>query len=223
VENSSTPVEYSPLSVRYDGNWKHDQGVTSFNIEANALFRGMGNDQRQFTTKRPLPTSDESVRPGGRTNYFYLGARLEHRQNLPYDIQAVALMDGQVATDMLINNEQFTAGGMGSVRGYHQVEILGDHGVSGSLELYSPKLALNDWDFVQELRALTFVDAARTSIIKPLNLQPDHYDLVSTGVGLKWQFWKHLIGEFYWAYPFTRTQNVNPGTQRIDFRLLLDY
>ena len=225
IVTSSAPATYAPFTARYDGTWKHDEGQTVFGIEANVLFRGMGNSQEEFTEKRSSPdtVSANKKKPGARTDYAYLGVDFEHRQKLPYDTLALGRMSGQVASGMLINNEQFTSGGMRSVRGYHEVEVLGDHGVSGSLEFYTPKLAMEDWDFADELRALVFLDAARASVIHQTNQQPNYYDIASSGAGLKWQLWKHFNGELYWSYPFSKTEHVNPGNQRVDFRVLLDY
>ena len=214
VSTDSTPVEYAPFSVRYDGTWRHSEDATStLGLEGNLLVRGLGNDISEFERKRQ----------GARTNYAFFGLDLEHRHVLPYDSRLVARFSGQVADGRLINNEQFTGGGMRSVRGYHEVEVLGDDGVSGSLELYTPRLAPSEWDFADELRMLAFVDGARTWVIQPLNELPGRFDIASSGIGMKWQLWKHLTGEFYWSYPFIRTQYVNPGNQRLDFRIAMEF
>jgi hemolysin activation/secretion protein len=214
VRTDSTPVEYVPFTARYDLTLKHSpEALTTFGLEGNVLFRGMGNDEAQFDRKRL----------GSRTNYAYFGADLEHRHTLPFDTRLIGRLSGQIADGRLISNEQFTAGGIRSVRGYHEVEVLGDDGLSGSLEFYGPSLTPDSWDFADDLRAIVFADAARVWVIEPLNDQPDHYDLASAGVGTKWQFWKHLNGEVYWSYPFTRTQYVNPGNQRIDFRIAMEF
>jgi hemolysin activation/secretion protein len=123
----------------------------------------------------------------------------------------------------LISNEQFSAGGPLSVRGYHQTQSLGDHGVNLSMELYSPRLLPNDWDIVQSFRLLTFFDWANLWTNAPIAPTPASVTLASTGIGLRTQLFKHLLGELDWSYPFYRLSTIEAGQQRVDFRMVYEF
>src|SRR5262249_7456373 len=78
-------------------------------------------------------------------------------------------VDGQVASEPLISNEQFGAGGVNSVRGYHEGEVFGDNGWHVSLEQKTPAHVIG---FVHRLplavRGSLFMDYAETFLIDPL-------------------------------------------------------
>ena len=94
------------------------------------------------------------------------------------------------------------------------------------MELHSPKLFSNDWESVQNFRALAFAEWAGlwSSNLVPT---PNNTFLASTGVGLRMKIYKSLTGEFDWSYPLraysSLTSNVGVGQQRVDFRVLYEF
>lgn len=210
ADSKNTPISYSPFYTAYSGGYNFENGsLSQFNVEANFSVRGLGNTQKEFENKRY----------GSRSNYLYLSGDLKHKQVLPYDMRVLARLSGQVADSPLISNEQFTAGGWQTVRGYHETEVLGDDGVMGSFEFHSPDLAFLKPDSMDQLRFLTFVDAARAWVHSPLPGTPKLYDITSFGAGFRSQWLKHLVGELDWEYPMSNTNYVRSGDQRLDFRV----
>ncbi|MDD5036231.1 MAG: POTRA domain-containing protein [Methylococcaceae bacterium] len=213
-DTQNTPITYAPFNLAYSGGFNYGDGsATTFNVETDFSFRGLGNDPKQFENKRA----------GSRANYFALSGDLKHRQVLPADFILQARLSGQIADSPLISNEQFGAGGWQTVRGYHETERLGDDGVNGSLELYSPDLGKYLHEGLNQLRFLAFGDAARLWINKPLLGTPTRYDLLSAGLGFRMQMFQHLLADFDWAYPFTATDYVKVGAQRLDFRMAYEF
>jgi hemolysin activation/secretion protein len=212
-DTQRTPITYVPFMLGYEAGLKGERYISSLNLETNFSIRGLGNEQQEFEDKRFT----------ARSNYLYLTGEFRHQQLLPYDLRLIGRLSGQVTESPLISNEQFSAGGVGSVRGYHQTEVLGDHGVNASLELYSPPLEPANWDFVQSLRALIFTEGAKLWVVKPLPGTPREYELASAGAGLRLQVFKHLSGELDWAYPFIRVNRIDPGEQRVDFRVSYEF
>jgi hemolysin activation/secretion protein len=139
------------------------------------------------------------------------------------DFRLQSRLQGQVSMSPLISNEQFSAGGPLSVRGYYQTQLLADHGLNISMELYSPKLLKDDWESVQNLRMLTFFDWANLWTIAPIAPTPATAYLASTGIGLRTQWFKHLLGELDWGYPLYQQGNVAIGQQRVDFRMVYEF
>ncbi len=134
---------------------------------------------------------------------------------------------GQIANSPLISNEQMGSGGMLTVRGYHEVERLGDNGVIGSMEFWSPDIGALDTEGLEQLndlRFLAFTDVSGLWLNGPNPPgTPNQYDLWSTGAGFRMRAFKNLNGEFYWEYPFISTEYVKAGQQRIDFRVAYEF
>lgn len=208
-----SPISYAPFTVGYDGTWRTEQSIGSLSLAGHFSVRGLGNDQQEFSDKRA----------GARPNYFYFTADLKHQQKLPEDFRLLTRASAQATESPLISNEQFAVGGAQSVRGYHQTQQLGDHGLNLSLELHSPKLIPDEWESTQNLRLLTFVDWGYLWIRDPLPQNPSFYHLAAAGMGLRMQVFKHFIGELDWGYPFYRQGTVDPGQQRVDFRLAYEF
>ena len=212
-DTGDTPISYAPFMVGYDGTWRTVESLTSISLATHFSIRGLGNDQQEFEDKRFRSQS----------NYFYFTADLRHQYELPYDLRLAARASGQVADSPLISNEQFAVGGPTSVRGYFQTQQLGDNGLNLSVELYSPKLMPDNWEFAQNLRAFTFFDWAYLWIIDALPANPSHYQLAATGLGMRLQLFQHWIGEFDWGYPLYPQGTVNVGQNRVDFRLAYEF
>ncbi len=213
-DTGHTPIHYAPFMLGYDGTWSTGQSLTSLSAAGHFSIRGLGNNSQEFDDKRFNAKPD----------YFYFTADLKHRQDLPYDLVMLARASGQISDQPLISNEQFAAGGMQSVRGYYQTQQLGDDGLNLSVELYSPRLAAEEWgEYIQNLRALAFYDWAYLWIREPLPANPSYYKLAATGVGLRAQVLKHFVGELDWGYPFYKQGTVDVGQQRIDFRMAYEF
>lgn len=206
-------ISYATFLTGYDGSWRGENSVTSLNLGAHFSFRGLGNSEQEFAAKRTDATP----------NFLYLTSDLKHQQILPWDFRLQGRASGQASSTSLISNEQFAAGGPLSVRGYHQTQQLGDHGVNLSVELHSPKLLPNDWESVQNFRLLGFIDWAGLWTNSPLPPTEAYTELASAGLGLRLQMFKHFNGELDWGYPFYRQSTVAPGDQRIDFKMAYEF
>jgi hemolysin activation/secretion protein len=212
-DQQASPVSYLPWQIGYDGSWRYPGSVTSLSSAVHFSLRGLGSDQQEF----------ENRRYQAKASYAYATGEVKHWHELPGDLRLAARAAGQVADSPLISNEQFAAGGTQSVRGYHQTQQLGDHGVNLSVELQSPPLQPQDWGFAQNLRAHVFFDYAHLWIRAPLPRNPADYQLAGAGAGLRLQWFKHWLGEFDWAYPLQRQGKVDVGDQRVDFRVAYEF
>ena len=212
-DSAPSSISYTSFMTGYDGSWRAESRTTSLNLAAHFSIRGLGNDEQEFSSKR------QDASP----NFLYLSTDLKHQQILPLDFRLLARAGGQASMSELISNEQFSAGGPQSVRGYHQTELLGDQGVNLSLELHTPKLAPADGEKLQNIRLLTFVDWANLWTHNPIAPTPGLTKLASAGMGMRMQMLKHFIGELDWAYPLYQQGTVNVGAQRVDFRMVYEF
>lgn len=212
-DTGNAEIGYASFVAGYDGSWQGEGRVSSLNVGAHFSVRGLGNDAKEFADKRVDATP----------SFLYLTGEFKHQQVLPWDFRLLARAQGQASSASLISNEQFAAGGPLSVRGYHQTQLLGDHGANLSIELYTPKLVPSAWESVQNLRILAFADWAGLWINDPLPPTPAFAELASAGLGFRMQVFKHLTGELDWGYPFYAQSTVDAGQQRIDFRMAYEF
>lgn len=209
ADTIKTPITYAPFLAQYSGTVRGSSSMTTFDVGAHFSVRGLGNDQTEFENKRFL----------AKANYAFLTGNLKHQHTLPGDLELVARFAGQAADTPLISNEQFSLGGDQSVRGYFETQALADDAVFGSLELYSPHLAPVDWDDVNELKVLAFVDAAKGWIKEALPGNVKGNFLSGGGVGLRFKVLKHLTGAFDVGIPFSPLEPVKSGDPRVHFTI----
>lgn len=212
-DTQASPISYLPWQIGYDGSWRYPGMSTTFSSALHFSFRGLGNDDLEFETRRAKAKPD----------FVYFTGEIDHLRELPGEARLNTRIGGQVSASPLISNEQYAVGGVHSVRGYHQTQQLGDDGINFSIELQSPQLKSPSWEIVQNLRAHVFFDYAYLWIQDVLAPNPSFYKLAGTGGGLKVQLLKHFVGEFDWAYPLVRQGSVEPGNQRLDFKLAYEF
>ena len=213
----NNPISYTAFSLAYEGTLNLQASQTQMNVGVNFAPRGLGNTDAEFSNKRSFANP----------NYAFLRGDLKHTQKLPLNWTLQAKLSGQLANDPLISAEQFTVGGLESVRGYFESQLLGDNGIFASLELRTPpltKYVSNPAfkDYIKDIYAFTFVDAGHVSTLKPLPGQDKNSDIASTGLGVKLKFNKGLFTNFDYAYALRDTGNagdVEKGDDRLHFRL----
>jgi hemolysin activation/secretion protein len=112
-----------------------------------------------------------------------------------------------------VSNEQYSAGGATSVRGYLAAERTGDDG------LLSQECARRRWPNTSAVMcrngASTPLPKARMYLRDPLPEQEDEYSLASVGLGTRASLSKWLSGSLDWGYPLLD----GPNTQKQDSRL----
>jgi hemolysin activation/secretion protein len=217
ADSVQTPIRYLPFSIAYNASLPGESVTSQFSTTLNFSLRNLadkkvdcfGQEVDQFECKRFSAHS----------NYLYLKADYQRTQKLPYDMSWVAKVGGQFAGQPLISNEQFSAGGADSVRGYLESERLGDDGVLASLEWRSPSLAGEKTPGLQELLFLIFADAAYLRINDPLPEQQSRFNLASGGSGLRFTAGKNLKGELDWARALKDGAVTKASDDRLHFRL----
>jgi hemolysin activation/secretion protein len=207
---TSAPVEYMPLSLSYNGSAPDSTGLTMFNAGFNMAFRGLIAREQSFGDKRFK----------ARSNYFYVNIGAQRRQNLPLGASLGVKLDGQVADQPLISNEQYSAGGQESVRGYKESEVMGDSAFHGQVELVSPDLApfLNLGERFK-ITPYGFYDFAVLFLKDPLEGQEPLSDIQGVGAGLRGLLFKDVEFQTDWAYALVATDKIMKGDQRVYFKV----
>jgi hemolysin activation/secretion protein len=212
-DSIKTPIAYTPFLAQYSGNIRRKESLTSFDLGTHFSIRGLGNDQSQFENKRFL----------AKANYIYLTGDLKFQHDLPLGMELKSHFAGQYADSPLISNEQFSLGGAQSVRGYFETQALADDGIFGSFELHSPHLGAADWEYVNSLKLLAFVDAGHGWIKNALKGNSKGNSLSSGGVGLHFLLMKRLAGALDIGVPFQSLATVKSGDPRVHFSIATDF
>ncbi len=124
--------------------------------------------------------------------------------------------DGQFASGALVPAEMKGVGGMMTVRGYEEREILGDNGLSGSIEFRSPIWTGNlfkKWarypDAVggtERLQFVGFIDGAIALLEDTPAAEKDQFELLSVGLGFRLALTKYMQLRFDWGFPIEETE-----------------
>ncbi|HEV3271728.1 MAG TPA: ShlB/FhaC/HecB family hemolysin secretion/activation protein [Candidatus Methylacidiphilales bacterium] len=208
-----TPVTYYPFSAAYSGSWVGKGYETDLNASIIMDFRAFGSDEAQF----------EENRHGADASFIYFRGDLSHTRDLPGGFQLFVKGQGQASETPLVNSEQFSGGGLGTVRGYLESEELGDNGLFGSMEMRTPSLG----DFlgkpVDEWRFYVFGDAGLLTIDDALPEQQEQYRLASVGAGTRIKFQDHYNGSFDVGLPLDNGIQTNAYEALLTFRVWAEF
>lgn len=211
-----TPVTYYPITIGYSAVLRGAHDLAQADVSMNFASPQLGSDTETI----------ELNRFQARGQMFWLRASLSDLHEFANGMQAFGRIAGQLTDQPLISNEQISAGGMDTARGYLEAEALGDYGYNGSLELRAPSIG-ESWSFagslqpIQEFRPFVFVDAADLRLQGPLpdDSTPDRTELLSVGVGLNLTLYSSLNGVLDWAYPLKDGPATDEGDERVLFRV----
>lgn len=212
TETIVTPITYMPLTIAYNGSHQTKSGVTSFNSSLNMSFRDVVSNESEFDTKGYLASS----------SYLYITGGIQRMQKMPWQSKLFCKLDGQLSDKSLISNEQYTAGGMESVRGYKESTSSGDNALHATIEYVAPELTeLLNLPFKNDLKIDPFIfyDLAHLSVKHPLPGQEESVDLQGTGFGLRGTYGKYLEYETVLAWALRNHGEVEPGDTMLNFRL----
>jgi hemolysin activation/secretion protein len=203
------PISYFPFSVAYSASLRDDGGVTSFNAGVNMSFREAVSDARQFEEKRYK----------ARGNYITMTAGVERSQKLPGDFSLLAKLDGQLADQPLISNEQYTSGGVESVRGYHESEASGDNAIHGVFELAAPDLLKSVGKDRYSLTPYIFYDGAGLWVKDPLPGQDSLVGLSGAGFGIRGSLFGSFDYQSDYGFALRSTNRTDSGDSYLHFKV----
>jgi len=132
------------------------------------------------------------------SNFFLWRGQGQYVRLLAEDTLLVVRSDVQLSNEPLLAIQQFSVGGLGSVRGYRQDLLLTDNGFLLSTEIRLPILRAPEVEGL--LQIIPFIDFG----LGWNNGQfpdPSPNTLVGVGVGLLWQMGETFNARFDWGIP----------------------
>lgn len=219
----SSPITYYPTVLSYGAVWQPEKSLTQINATLTYGLRGFGSDSwLEWDTKRY----------GATPNFFVLSGDISETYDLPEGFQLFAKVGGQMGDQPLASSEQYSLGGLQTVRGYLESTALGDSGAAGTIEIRSPDIgrllqteleksgeAPKDPKIFNEWRLFGFVDGGYAMIHDPLPEQSPSTKLWSFGAGSTFKALDHLNGMLAVAIPKSTDAYVKENDPRFLFRL----
>lgn len=147
--STSAPIKYLAFSSLYSMQNNTASGSDAVSAGFTFGLRDLVNDADEFVAKRA--SADAS--------FIYFKADWQRNYFLPHAWEFSHRLGGQIAESPLVSNEQFSAGGVSTVRGYYESQISGDSGVVANLELHTPDF-ISDVSRLSELDVYAFLDGA---------------------------------------------------------------
>ncbi len=203
-------VNYVNWSAVYAGNWWGAGRSFSATAGANFGVRSVLNSVDEFA----------NARFNANPNYFYVRLGLSGTEPLPHGFALLERTNAQWADSPLVNNEQFSLGGLDTVRGYLEAETLGDSGAAATVEVHGPSfLAARAGATASSLYAFVFVDGGVAALVDPLPSQQPNLTLWSDGAGLRLDSLHGFMGSFDFAVPQRDGVRTRKHQTHIDFLL----
>jgi hemolysin activation/secretion protein len=209
VAGTVNQLEYLPLSLRYDANWQDCLGAATAGLGLNANLwyysvstQGSGTNTSYLHGVNSLRDISGSVKSSG--YWVVLNPGFSQQLNLVPNWPTTLRADGQWASEPLISNEQFGAGGVNSVRGYHEGQVFGDCGWHVTLEQQTPphRVGFVDGNVPLIVRGTVYMDYADTYLLDPTPTgRAASTDLWGTGFGGVASIGSHWEARFLFSVP----------------------
>ena len=221
----SSPVKYLPIVSSYNATFANEKFTTQLTASFTYNVQPASSEWQDFDNKRAFASA----------SFSHLNLDVSHTQELQDGFQVYARIQGQVADGPLVSSEQFSIGGLDTVRGYFESEVLGDNGVVGNFEVRTPNIGaqlqeyiskskgwadqkppqatyFNDWRF------FIFADMGIATIIHPLPEQQSQFDLWSFGFGTRFKIFDYFNGMIAYSMPMIDQAYTHARDPHLNFR-----
>jgi hemolysin activation/secretion protein len=206
---------------------RDDTSTTAVGFDRYESWGGESSGD-EFRLARRDTESDFAIYAGSASHSRYLDGR---------KVQRVGGVLRWIGSDERLVPAKMTGfGGMYSIRGYDEYEVVADGGVLASAQYefdivkYEQSLqpeqekqakASSEGLFLKKLAPLVFFDYGRAKIRHPVGAEKGHEELMSVGGGALVELGENLSGAVYYGYPLTHTDDTRTGKGRVNAGLMI--
>jgi len=157
-------------------------------------------------------------------NKFILG--IQHKRNLPLDLQASFKVKSQFSHQRLTPQEEFSLGGINSVRGYPPDDYLADNAILTNTELLIPAFFIPEsWRLPYageslrgETTVVAFLDYGHGSRVQALASEKKSKNLLGLGAGLRFSLFNQVLLRLEYGFPIADNRPITEsGRSRFHF------
>jgi hemolysin activation/secretion protein len=177
------------------------------------------------------------ARTNADSDFTIYNASAAHSQYLDTNkIERISASFRWITSDERLVPAKMTAfGGMYSIRGYDEYELVADGGMfaSGQYEFdlvkYEESKFLDDTEdeqpkpFLRKFAPLVFVDYGRAKIRHPVGTERADEDFFSVGAGALVELGDNFSGAVYYGYPLKSTDNTRTSKGRVSAGVMLKW
>lgn len=210
-----SPLTYVPVGLSLSANRRDGVRALQWSLETMMTLPGVGSDSWEI---------GDQNRFGAARQMHWLRAAVDWSTDSESGQQFAASLALQATDVPLVSNEQFSAGGMDSVRGFLEAETTGDVGAVVSLEYrlapFATQFPSATRTWLDDGRAYVFLDSARLELTGRLPAgQNDRTELYAVGAGASLDFFSHFHAVAEWAVPLVDGPYTAKNDSRLLFRL----
>jgi len=224
-------------TITKDGVLNRDK-LRIFSLGANFFRRGLKGTTSfypQFSQGVQAFGSSHNDNPlasrGAKSSFSKFNLGIRHKRILPLNLQANLKAETQLSSRKLTPQEEFSLGGIDSVRGYPSGDYLADNAFISNAELLIPSVFIpQNWrlpyakeSLRNEVASLLFVDYGWGKRRGALPTEKKAVDLLGIGAGLRISFFDQAFLRLEWGFPLAGNRPVTEGGHSrfhfsIDFR-----
>ncbi|RLU01142.1 ShlB/FhaC/HecB family hemolysin secretion/activation protein [Ketobacter sp.] len=209
AEGLETPIDYVVFTSQYSSFNRGDGWADNLGLALKFGVREVFNENEEFDNKRSR----------SEPNFTILKLDYERNYFLGEGWSLLGAMTGQWSSAPLVSNEQMSAGGVDSVRGYYESQVAADMGMRLSFEMGTPSYAGKHG----EVWGLTFVEGAYLENSDTGVEEDSEFRLASFGFGLRAQSKKQWFFDLDAGYPLKAVDEVEEGDVRVNAKLRYEY
>jgi hemolysin activation/secretion protein len=202
--------------------------MTDSSVTFNRHENFEGSDSSEFNTARTGADNDFTIYTSTAAHSRFLDTSKVQR--------AVGSFRWITTSDRLVPAKMTTFGGMYTVRGYDEYEIVADGGMLATaqyeFDLIKYDQVMNpdeegaeskqaDKYELKKLAPVVFFDYGRTNVESPVAGEREHTTLASVGTGMLFEIGENFSGGVYYGYPLRKTDSTRKGKGRVNVGFLL--
>ncbi|MDE3068353.1 MAG: ShlB/FhaC/HecB family hemolysin secretion/activation protein [Verrucomicrobiota bacterium] len=222
ISSVSSPVpmterrlQYLPVTLNYSATLRGALGAASFGmgITGNAWYSGSATNLHAVTGS-----------PESTGHWITLTPSLSWDIPVHTNWNLMLRANAQWASEPLVNTEEFAAGGVNSVRGYHEGEVFGDNGWRLSLEQQTPPyvVGLVYGDVPLTVRGSVYMDYARAFLLDPQG-RPGSASLWGAGFGATASVGSHWQALLLFSLPLLSAGTTEAWQPYFNFALTAQF
>ena len=219
--NSDVNMELWGVGV----NLHHSDDMSNTSLTFNRSENMGGSDEESFEDARTDSDPDFTIYNFGAAHSQYLDNAKVNR--ISGSFRSIT------SNERLVPAKMTTFGGLYSLRGYKEDEIVADGGilVSGQYELdlvktgqanpdQSPGLKETKKPLLRKLAPVAFIDFGRAKIKDPVAGESGVQELCSVGTGLIIETWDNFSSAIYYGWALRGTEDTDRGDGRLNMSFM---
>ena len=202
----TSPADVAELVVGYEGLRRDDYGTWALGTD---LYVSPGG----FTSLNNT-AAYQQIRTGALASFLYWRSYVERVASLPYKLELMGRLTGQIADGNLLPTEQLGFGGYDSIRGYDMRRVNGDSGYIVNLELRTEPFCLGlDRCRRDECQLLTFYDLGGAMNHSLAADENPVVGLSSVGIGARYTVAPAVAVRFDYGWQLERVASDSLGSR----------